>query len=78
LGLDRASATLNLRFEITAHSCEIPNIWTTHLEIFSTTEYDREYTSIFDRLPLGKVPPPNNKKGHFSYLTGRTWPRKSM
>ena len=58
LGLERASATLNLRFEITSHSCEVPSIWVTHLQIFGETEYDREYTSIFDRLPLDKVVAP--------------------
>lgn len=55
LGLDSASATLDFRFEVVTHGSEGPNRWVTHLQGFKDTAYDREYTSIFDRLPLDSV-----------------------
>jgi hypothetical protein len=58
LGLERASATLTLQFGVVGHSAEVPNRWVTRLKAFKDTKYDREYTSIFDRLPLDQVVPP--------------------
>jgi hypothetical protein len=55
LGLSRASAKLSLQFEIITHGSEVPNRWVTHLQNFKDTVYDREYTTIFDRLPLDSV-----------------------
>jgi hypothetical protein len=55
LGLNRVSATLRLKFEIMDHGVEVPNRWISRLQAFKETEYDREYTSIFDRLPLDIV-----------------------
>ena len=55
LGLNRVSATLRLKFEIVDHGVDVPNRWTAQLQRFKETKYDREYTSIFDRLPLDTV-----------------------
>ena len=56
LGLDSASATLLLRFEVVHHGSEVPSRWMSRLNYFKDIKYDREYTSIFDRLPLDAVP----------------------
>jgi len=61
LGLNRVSATLRLKFEVTEHGVEVPKRWISRLQTFKETEYDREYTSIFDRLPLDVVRAQNGR-----------------
>src|SRR5579871_3378771 len=57
LGEDRAAPTLTFRFEMSMHSEEIPYRWMKYLQTFKRTKYDREYTAIFDRIPLDRVIP---------------------